>query len=104
MPPDDGDAANVGHLAVAVGGNLLAQQGRRHLADDIRGLLMLQGWRDDSGGLDWDGFLCARQSSRRIEPYAGIASFAWAAHPNGVTDKKAACKIEKNFSKWQWPM
>jgi hypothetical protein len=69
MPPDDGDAANVGHLAVAVGGNLFAQQGHRHLADDIRGLLRLLGWRDDSGGRDWDGFLCARQSPMRVESY-----------------------------------
>jgi hypothetical protein len=41
MPPDDGNAVKIGNQAVAVEGNLFAQQGHHHLADEIRGLLRL---------------------------------------------------------------
>lgn len=89
MPPDDGNAANIGNQAVAVGGNLFAQQGHHHLADEIRGLLRLLGWRDASGGLGWDGFFCARQSPSRVELYAAGACCGCAAHQHDVTDQTA---------------
>ena len=89
MPPDDGNAANIGNQAIAVGGNLFAQQGHHHLADEIRGLLRLLGWRDASGGLGWDGFFCARQSPSRAELYAAGACCGCAAHQHDVTDQTA---------------
>ena len=96
---DDSDAENVGHLAVAVGGNLFLSKGIAALANEIRGLLRLLGWREDSDGLAWDGLLCARQSPRFEECYAAgfccgwfVPWRSWAADQHDVPDQKAGVR------------